>query len=153
MTEPADIRPVHLEDQAEWLRLRMALWPDSSSEEQAAEIEQFMAGERSPDLQAVFVCPRAEGGLCGLVEVSIHREAPGCKTDRIGYLEGWYVDPDRRAQGVGRALVEMAEDWAWAQGCEEMASDTTPDYPLSPAAHAQLGYREVERYFRKDLRA
>lgn len=29
--------------------------------------------------------------------------------------------------------------------------DTTPFYPLSPAAHAALGYVEVERYFRKDL--
>jgi hypothetical protein len=32
-----------------------------------------------------------------------------------------------------------------------MASDTTPSYPISPAAHAALGYEEVERYFRKDL--
>jgi aminoglycoside 6'-N-acetyltransferase I len=72
-------------------------------------------------------------------------------SDRIGYLEAWYVDPDWRGQGVGRALAQAAEDWARAQGCREMASDTTPSYPVSPAAHAALGYQEVERLFRKDL--
>ena len=74
-------------------------------------------------------------------------------TNQIGYLEAWYVDPEWRQKGVGRALVEAAEEWARAQGCTEMASDTMEDYPLSPAAHAQLGYEEVARdiYFRKEL--
>jgi aminoglycoside 6'-N-acetyltransferase I len=97
------------------------------------------------------VCSRPGGGLCGLVEVAIHRSAPGCATERIGYLEAWYVDLDARGQGVGRALVRRAEAWARGQGCREMASDTTPDYPVSPIAHAALGYQEVERHFRKDL--
>jgi aminoglycoside 6'-N-acetyltransferase I len=101
--------------------------------------------------QPVFVAERPDGGLCGLLEVSIRSEAPGCTTDRIGYLEGWYVDPDWREQGVGRGLVEAAEAWACSVGCREMASDTTPDYPVSPRAHAALGYLETERYFRKTL--
>ena len=53
--------------------------------------------------------------------------------------------------GVGRALVERIEAWARAAGCREMASDTNPSYPISPAAHEALGYAEVERYFRKEL--
>jgi len=56
-----------------------------------------------------------------------------------------------RGQGVGRAPVEQAEAWARSQGCREMASDTTPSYRLSPAAHAAMGYQEVEGCFRKDL--
>jgi len=103
--------------------------------------------------QPVFVAERPEGGLCGLLEVSIRKEAEGCTTDRIGYLEGWFVDPDLRGKGIGQKLVAAAEAWARAQGCTEMASDTTPDYPLSPAAHAKLGYIEIQRtiHFRKDL--
>ncbi len=146
-----DIRPVQASDTGEWLRMRLALWPDSTAEKEALEIEQFLAGRPLPLLQAAFVCPRAAGGLCGLLEVSIHHRAPGCTTDRIGYLEAWYVDSDVRGQGVGRALVRRAEAWARAEGCREMASDTTPAYPVSPIAHAALGYQEVERYFRKDL--
>jgi aminoglycoside 6'-N-acetyltransferase I len=148
------IRAVQASDAAEWLRLRMALWPDSDPAKEAGEIAHFLAVPPRPllpALHAAFVCARPDGGLCGLVEVSIKQSAPGCQTDRIGYLEAWYVEPAWRGQGLGRALVEQAEAWAWAAGCREMASDTDPSYPLSPGAHAALGYQEVERYFRKEL--
>ncbi|CUS03345.2 Aminoglycoside N(6')-acetyltransferase type 1 [Candidatus Promineifilum breve] len=145
------IRPVEPADQAEWLRLRLELWPDSTAEEEAEVIDRFLAGYPLPTLMAAFVGVRPEGGLCGLVEVAIHETAPGCTTDRIGFLEAWYVDPDWRGRGMGRALVARAEAWARAAGCREMASDTEPAYPLSPAAHAALGYEEVARFFRKDI--
>jgi aminoglycoside 6'-N-acetyltransferase I len=142
------IRPLLDTDEAEWLRLRSALWPGAGVD----ELKRDMALLRSdPEQQPVFVAENPAGGLCGLVEVSIHTSAPGCISDRIGYLEGWYVDPGWRHQGVGRRLVEAAEAWARSVGCREMASDTTPFYPLSPQAHAALGYKEVERYFRKEL--
>ena len=149
-----NIRPVQESDASEWLRIRMALWSDTDSEDETQEIAHFLAippRPPLPTLHAAFVCPRPDTGLCGLVEVSIHSSAPGCTTERIGYLEAWYVDPDYRGQGVGRELVKCAEDWAKSEGCQEMASDTDPTYPISPAAHAALGYQEVQRHFRKDL--
>jgi aminoglycoside 6'-N-acetyltransferase I len=148
------VRSVRRGDEAEWHRMRMALWPGSDPDEQKREIEHFLADPPLPplpDLHAAFVSTRAVGGLCGLVEVAIHSEAPGCVTDRIGYLEAWFVDSDYRRLGIGRALAEMAEEWARSQGCSEMASDTDPSYPTSPAAHAALGYGEVQRSFRKVL--
>ncbi len=145
------IRPVEAGDRAEWLRMRLALWPDSPPEKEAEEIAVFLAGYPLPELMAAYVAVRPEGGLCGLAEVSIHTSAPGCETERVGFLEAWHVDEDWRGQGLGRALVEQAEAWARAAGCREMASDTTPFYPISPAAHEALGYEEVERYFKKLL--
>jgi aminoglycoside 6'-N-acetyltransferase I len=151
MKLPYTIRSIQAQDQAEWLRLRLALWQETVHK--ISELEAEMAEIAADPDQPVFVAVRPEGGLCGLLEVSIRKEAEGCTTDRIGYLEGWYVDPDMRGQDIGRKLAEAAEAWARAQGCTEMASDTTPDYPLSPAAHAKLGYIEVQRtiHFRKDL--
>ena len=35
--------------------------------------------------------------------------ADGCTTHPVGYVEGWYVDPDVRRKGVGKALVAAAE--------------------------------------------
>jgi len=142
------IRPLMKTDYSEWLRLRQALWPDFNIDDLKREMAVIRA---DLDQQPVFVAELLTGGLCGFLEVSIRTSAPGCETNRIGYLEGWYVDPDWRKQGVGSRLVLAGEAWAWSAGCREMASDTTPDYPDSPRAHSALGYYEVERYFRKDL--
>ncbi len=78
---------------------------------------------------AVFVAADPSGCLCGFVEVSLRQSAEGCGTRPVGYIEGWFVDPDYRNQGVGRSLVVAAETWALERGCQEMASDlviTTP---------------------------
>jgi len=142
------VRRLGEDDVAGWLRLRRALWPDQDPDELQREMEEIRADSEG---QPVFVAEGPDGRLCGLLEVSIRSSAPGCTSDRIGYLEGWYVDPAWRNQGLGRRLVMAAEAWARAAGCREMASDTTPGYPLSPGAHGALGYQEVARYFRKDL--
>jgi len=143
-----NIRALRESDHTEWMRLRFALWPDYTVEDMQKEMAGVWADQEH---QPVFVAERPDGRLCGLMEVAIHSNAPGCTTDKIGYLEGWYVDADMRGQGLGGRLVETAENWARSQGCCEMASDTEAEYPTSPAAHAALGYQTVEWYFRKDL--
>jgi CubicO group peptidase (beta-lactamase class C family) len=80
-----------------------------------------------------------------LAEASVRSYADGCETAPAGYLEAWYVDPDVRRQGVGRALVMAAEAWVHRQGCHEMASDAGLDNTVSQAAHERLGYRETGR--------
>ncbi|MGE5139637.1 MAG: aminoglycoside 6'-N-acetyltransferase, partial [Rudaea sp.] len=129
-------------DRAEWLRMRLALWPDQTPEELSAEIDELA---RTGEKLAVFVAARPEGGLGGFVEASLRPYAEGCTTRPVGYLEGWYVDPDVRRQGVGAALVRAAEQWAREQGCREMGSDTWLDNLTGWHAHRALGYREVER--------
>ncbi len=144
------IRLVTEGDRSEWLRLRFALWHYDPIDQLDQELEKILADLAN---QPVFVAERPDGGLCGMVEVSLHEQAPGCSTSPVGYLEGWYVDPDWQGQGIGRKLVEAGEDWARSKGCTEMASDTDSNFPFSPAAHASLGYQEVKReyFFRKDI--
>jgi aminoglycoside 6'-N-acetyltransferase I len=71
----------------------------------------------------------------------------------VGYLEGWYVVPEVRRQGIGAQLMAAAEDWARGQGCTEIASDALIDNENSHRAHRALGFEETGRVvnFRKPL--
>ena len=141
--------PVQPGDKEEWLRLRFALWPDSTLEELRLELDEIFTGDK----QAVFVIPRPNGELGGFLEVSLRSVAEGCNTSPVGYIEGWYIDPDLRLHGYGADLVKAAETWAKEKGCQEMASDCLVDNIVSLQAHIALGYQEVERliHLRKDL--
>ena len=139
-------------DAAAWLQLRHALWPGHSAAEHRAEIDRFFAGDAREPL-AVLLAEDGTGCPVGFAELSIRAYAEGCSTDGVAYLEGWFVVPNARGQGVGRALIEAAEQWGRAQGCRELASDAEPDNEVSAAAHRALGFDDVGlvRCFRKDL--
>ncbi|WP_245606073.1 GNAT family N-acetyltransferase [Thermus amyloliquefaciens] len=110
-----------------------------------------MAGLLQDPRQAAFVA-EVEGRLVGFVEVSLRPYAEGCATRPVGYLEGWYVAPEWRWQGIGRALVEAAEAWARARGCQEMASDAELGNLLGQEVHPPgVPGGGADRAFRKDL--
>ena len=58
-----------------------------------------------------------------------------------------------RQLGIGRKLVDSAEEWARQKGCTEMASDAEVDNAVSQQAHTSLGYSETSRlvHLRKEL--
>lgn len=133
------VRKVQQEDFSLWLKLRKALWPESTLKELNEEIlDIFSKINENP----VFLAYH-DHDIAGFIECSIHQEAPGCKTNKIAYIEGWFVYPNYRNLGIGRQLMEAVFNWAKDLGINEIASDTTDDYPLSPKAHKQLGFIET----------
>ena len=147
------VRPAQSDDSSTWLQLRQALWPDGSEAEHREEIDRFFGGRFPRDPWAVLLAEGDEGLLLGFAELSIRPFAEGCRSNRVAYLEGWFVLPKARNQGVGRALLVAAERWGRAQGCTELASDTQPENDVSAAAHHALGFADVGmvRCFRKEL--
>jgi aminoglycoside 6'-N-acetyltransferase I len=129
--------PLSKRDHADWLRMRVGLWPEEKRRE--LDDNRSVFAER-PDRNAVFVARRADGRLGGFLEASLREYAEGCATSPVGFIEGWWVDPDLRRAGVGRALVRAAEGWAVERGCVEMGSDTEAYNVASQVAHAALGY-------------
>jgi aminoglycoside 6'-N-acetyltransferase I len=145
------VRSVGKDDAEVWRRMREALWPDDG-QSHAREIEQFFAGTLHMPLEVLLAVNEDRDAL-GFAELSIRPYAEDCVTDRVAYLEGWYVVPEARRRGVGRALVEAAERWAVTQGCTEFRSDAFLDNDVSAAAHHALGFVETVqiRCFRKAL--
>jgi aminoglycoside 6'-N-acetyltransferase I len=143
------IRRAHPGDIPEWVRMRILLWPHLSAADAQFDMEDLLADPR----QAVFVGVRPDGCLAGFVEAGTRDYGEGCETSPVGYIEGWFVDPDLRGNGLGRDLIRAAEDWARGLGCTEMGSDTWLDNDVSIQAHGRLGYEEVERlvHFTKRL--
>ena len=146
------VRPVTAADRGEWLRMRMDLFPDSSPDEVDAWLAGNPESKRTVGI-AVLVADPGTGALTGFVEIGERSYAEGCYSGRVAYLEGWYVDPEFRRQGIGRALLAAAETWAAGQEFTEMASDSLLTNATSIGAHRALGYEEVERQvcFRKSL--
>lgn len=143
------IRPIEPRDFPDWWRMSEALLPDEVGEDSEPEMRALL----SRDDAAVFVAERPDGSVCGYVEAGTRVYADGCRTSPVGYVEAWYVDPDVRTHGYGRALLAAAESWARARELTEMASDALLENTVSYHAHIRSGYSEVERVvqFRKDI--
>lgn len=135
------VRSYSSPDLDEWLRMSLALFPQTSANDHADDFQAFRARSDT----AVFVLDRGNGKLAGFVEVGTRPYADGCDSSPVGYIEAWYVDQDVRRSGWGGRLLEAAEAWARDRGYSEMASDALLDNVVSHRAHERNGYQEVDR--------
>ena len=131
------VRTITEQDWPEWLRMRMALWPENEVDEHLSEMQELWTDTTC----VTFVAVRPDGSLGGFLEAGMRKYAEGCRTSPVGYIEGWYVDDDLRRMGVGKLLLQTAENWARHQMLSEMASDCEFDNETSQHAHLALGYQ------------
>lgn len=137
------IRKVTLEDRESWEQMRNQLWPDLI-EQHRKEIQKFFDGKQF-DISEVFVLDLPVNKLRGFIELNIRNFAEGSSSDRVPYVEGWFVDASERGKGFGKQLMIAAEEWARELGCDELASDVEMKNDVSIAAHTALGFEETCR--------
>ncbi len=148
------IRPMYKSDLEKVGRMRHALWPEESLSIRQTETEAIYTGSY-PHVEALLVAERdgtinqekseGEVQLIGFIELNIRGYAQGSQAPAVPYVEGWYVEENYRGQGVGKALMFAAENWAESQGFSELGSDADIDNHHSIAAHKQLGFEETDR--------
>lgn len=150
MTASVRIRTALASDFGRWAAMRLALWPEEPDVGRPADMHAWLDDVRKTALLAID----DEGDAIGFAELALRGDyVNGTHGLPVGFLEAWYVVPEWRGHGVGRALITAAEGWARSRGCAELASDALLDNTASHTAHAGCGFEETERvvYFRKVL--
>jgi aminoglycoside 6'-N-acetyltransferase I len=145
------IRECTSPEDPDWLAQRIALWPEDNRAAHLVDMARLCA---EPARFAQFIAYSVQGEARGFIEVALRIDyVNGTESSPVGFVEGVYVVPEARRQGIARALVAGAERWALSRGCTEMASDALLDNHVSHATHLALGFQETERvvYFRKLL--
>ena len=150
-TKPAlrAYRPVT--DRQELIRMRIALWPDCPAAMHRYEMRSFAQRSR---VRGILVLDRGNGRLGGFIELSVRPRVDGSMSNRLGYVEGWYVDPDLRDAGWGRRMIRTAGIWTAARGLTELGSDAELAQAGAMRAHRACGFRETFRlvHFLKNLK-
>ncbi|HIE0128937.1 TPA: aminoglycoside 6'-N-acetyltransferase [Stenotrophomonas maltophilia] len=144
------IRQATPADVAAWAQLGLGLWPDA--DDPLEELAESLADAEG----AVFLACLAGGEAVGFAEVRLrHDYVNGTESSPVGFLEGWYVQPQWQGHAVGRALLAAVQAWTRAAGCSELASDSRVEDVQAHAAHRACGFEETERvvYFRMVLDA
>lgn len=90
----------------------------------------------------------------GMIDVRVRNYAEGAPGLAAPYVEDLWVHPDHRRRGVGRRLLQAAEQWARDESFDWLGSDARLDNVESHSWHRAAGFEETERLviFGKALR-
>ncbi|HQQ98102.1 MAG TPA: GNAT family N-acetyltransferase [Cyclobacteriaceae bacterium] len=130
------------------MKLVEALWPECSSEKERSHYEGMIDSEEA---QCFLV--RDEDRYVAFLHVGVrHDYVEGSASSPVAYIEGVYVLPECRQQGIGKLLFRSAEAWAKQRGLRQIASDTEAGNSVSVQFHRSAGFQESHIVcFIKDL--
>jgi len=125
----------------ELTHLVLELWPECSFDEEHQLFEEIIHHEN----EGVFLV-KEQNSFIAFIQVSLRTDyVEGVTTSPVGYAEGLYVRPEHRKKGIGKQLLQYAQEWAKQKDCKEFASDAALTNQASIDFHKQVGFTEVNR--------
>ena len=105
----------------------------------------FKALKKSGELPLVATLDKKVVGMCGVgARVVIHRPAP------LGRITALVVAKEAQDHGIGRILVEAAEQWCRKKGCALVEVTSNDRRTAAHAFYRHLGYERTSiRFFKK----
>lgn len=120
-----------------WLEMALALWPDEKSDGLRIVLNDLIS---SPNHKNIIAMSDNEQPI-GFANFSIKNDyIEGSETNRVGFVEGVYIKPEFRGQGIGKQLLQLGERWASSRGCTEMGSDAYITNMESRLFHKKSGF-------------
>lgn len=140
------IRGARLEDAARLAELSRQLGYPTTPEAIRLRLQQI-ARDADHD---VFVAESAAGEVLGWIDLLVERALVSGNEVEIA---GLVVDEACRGQGVGRRLMEHAEQWARDKGCRSVRLRSNVVRAEAHTFYEQLGYSvfKTQKNFRKVL--
>ena len=135
------IRKAAFADAAAVTALALQLWPDHETQALQTEFEPLLTDANA----AVFLAYSGDFPV-GFAQCQLrHDYVEGTSSSPVGYLEGIFVLPAYRKQGIARSLLFSCESWAKSRGCIEFASDCELGNTDSLRFHRSMGFEEANR--------
>lgn len=136
------IRPVDQADATRWIELACELWRDASPAELRREFD-IIQRDGKPISSFLYWIG---GQAVAFITLSIRTDhVEGSSGSPTAYLEGIYVVPECRRQGIAKEMIRFAEKWAKDQGCSEFGSDAELNNRDSQNFHHRMGFNESNR--------
>jgi len=110
------------------------------------QVRQNLAAlKNSGETPLVATLDKSIAGLCGIGRrVVIHRSAP------LGRITALVVSKDAQGHGIGRMLVDAAEEWMRKRGCKLVEVTSNDRRSEAHAFYRHMGYeRSSIRFFKK----
>jgi aminoglycoside 6'-N-acetyltransferase I len=124
-----------------WAALRAKLWPRHSVEHHLTEISDLLSKPIGNRVAFIAIAETSEA--IGFAEAALrHDYVNGCESSPVVFLEGIYVVPIARRNGVATLLYKAVEASGRQSGCREIASDTPIENTDSQIFHKVLGFEE-----------
>jgi GNAT superfamily N-acetyltransferase len=143
---PLKIRTAVLSDAPQLAPLAGQLGYPATSEQVRARLAEILDDAN----HIVLVAERNGSGIAGYVELFPFRTLTANARVEIG---GLVVDEACRSQGIGRLLMERAQDWARAHGYKEVRLRSNVIRGEAHRFYESLGYRvnKTQKSFLKTL--
>lgn len=99
---------------------------------------------------AIFVAEVPDGEIAGWIGVYIFRSV---EMDKLVEISGLVVGDGYRSRGIGRILLDAAEDWARDRGCKVIAVHSNVKRQRAHNFYKKNGYEwyKTQESFRKTL--
>jgi len=143
------IEEINKDNFNEWLSMALALWPDNEENELMDEFHKMLSSKK----EQAFIY-KLDDVYIGFINLSIRNDyVEGSNSTPVGYVEGIYVKPEYRNNGIAKELITKGEEWVKAKGCTQMGSDIEVDNDISYKFHKKVGFKVANRIicFIKDI--
>lgn len=104
----------------EWLFAPPGSRPSSWDPARARPVLAAVAAAEDSTVLVAVARDQAVVGLC-----TVYRDIRSVRFGERAWVEDLAVDPDRRSQGVGKALLDAAKDWARTHGATHLELDSS----------------------------